>query len=131
MPVSQKRSSVGQLRDDMFPGVHASIIGRWKVGYGVNVAFGRFVPLPAYVNVQKAVVESAGGSQDHLFLSVRLTNGSPLPGGGTIHLEDHSFELGPEGLELSVLGIAYPIYEELFPAHVAAYARQFPKSNST
>lgn len=28
-------------------------------------------------------------------------------------------------MELSVLGIAYPIYEQLFPTHVAAYARQF------
>ena len=112
----------------------ATLIGYSELELGdapMGVAFGRFAPLPAYVNIQKAVVESAGGSQDHLFLSVRLTNGSPLPGGGTIHLEDHSFELGPEGLELSVLGIAYPIYEELFPAHVAAYARQFPKSNST
>lgn len=50
-----------------------TLIGHSELELGdalMGVAFGSFVPLPAYVNVQKAVVESAGGSQDHLFLSV-------------------------------------------------------------
>jgi hypothetical protein len=32
------------------------------------------------------------------------------------------------GLEIDVLGIGYPLYEELFPKHVADYKARFTKA---
>lgn len=46
---------------------------------------------------------------------------------GGVHIADCSAELGDEGLEVSVLGVPYPNYEELFPHHVAAYEQQFER----
>ena len=40
-------------------------------------------------------------------------------------MADHSAKLGPDGIEVTVLGIGYPLYAELFPQHVNAYEKQF------
>jgi hypothetical protein len=61
-------------------------------------------------------------------LSVRTSTGTVLEASGGVHIADHSAELGPEGIEASVLGIPYPAYATLFPEHVDAYERQFNNS---
>lgn len=38
---------------------------------------------------------------------------------------DYSGEVEEPYAEVSVLGIPYPLYGQLFPEHVAAYDRQF------
>jgi hypothetical protein len=56
-----------------------------------------------------------------LALSVRVAGGALLEPSGGVGLRDFSAQLGEEGIEVEVLGIGYPQYEELFPEHIAAY----------
>ena len=105
-------------------------VGHSELEYGdapMGVAYGRFFPLPAYAKIQRAVIAAReGGSQADLSLEVRPSGGETLPAQGGVSIRDFSAELGPEGLEVEVLGIGYPLYEELFPGHVAAYKARFP-----
>lgn len=95
----------------------------------MGVACGRLVAAPAYSSIQPQVV-SAGEDQVSLNLTARLSNGQILDAIG-VYIADYSAELGLEGLEVSVLGIAYPLYEDLFPNHVAAYKHPFPAKRPT
>jgi hypothetical protein len=90
----------------------------------MGVAYGKFVSLPAYKTIQSRVISLNGKDQSELHLSVCLPNGTALEAAG-VHIVDYSAELGEGGLEVSVLGICNPPYEQLFPHHVAAYERQF------
>jgi hypothetical protein len=91
----------------------------------MGVVQGRFVPSLAYSAIRSSVVEDRDGSQAHLVLAVRPTNGAELPAQGGVRIMDYSAELGDEEIEVHVLGIGYPLYEELFPEHVAAYRARF------
>ena len=102
------------------------IIGHSELELGdppMGVAFGKFLPLSAYAKVKEAVVAALETYQDHLYLSVRLVGGETLPA-QSVHLSDFSAELAPDEIEVSVIGISYPLYGELFPSHVAAYEAQ-------
>ena len=107
----------------------SSLIGWSELELGdapMGVAFGRFLPAPGYVAVKAAVVAAQGGPLPQgLQLSIRDSSGSVLESCGGVHIADHSFELGPEGLEISILGVPYPDNGSVFPEHVAAYERQF------
>ncbi len=92
----------------------------------MGVAGGRLIPLTAYSSIQPSVVAAKDSSQEHLGLVVRF-NGNELPAQGGVRLSDYSAELADDGLQVEVLGIGYPLYEELFPAQVAAYKAQFSK----
>jgi hypothetical protein len=110
----------------------AIIIGQSELETGdppMGVASGRFFPMSPYTQVQPAILAARECSQFHLALSVRLVGGPELPAQGGVQILDYSDEFGPEGLEVHVLGIGYPLYEELFPLQVAAYESKFPKSN--
>jgi len=115
-------------RFEIFSG--SVLIGWSELEFGdapMGVAFGRFLPAPSYGSVQPIVVAAAGGPlPESLHLSVRECDGQLLQVSGGVHMVDCSAEAGPEGLEVSVLGVPYPSYESLFPEHVAAYERQFP-----
>jgi hypothetical protein len=87
----------------------------------MSLAAGRFIPLPAYEAVQPMVVAAQNGPQDHLALAVRTEDGSTIPAQAGVQINDFSAELGSEGIEVEVLGIDYPLYEELFPARHAEY----------
>ncbi len=94
----------------------------------MGVAFGRFCPQPEYERIQSAVVAAFSSSQDDLRLSVVDTkSGLPVPGEGGTKILDASGDIGPEGIEIHVLGIAYPLYEQLFPGRYAAYEASFSK----
>ena len=56
----------------------------------------------------------------------RLIRGDRLECLG-VEIQDHSSELGEEGLRIEVVGIPHPFYAELFPAHMEAYRKQFEK----
>lgn len=93
----------------------------------MGVAFGRFLPAPGYVAIQSVVMAAASGPlPENLQLSIRDSGGTTLDASAGVHISDCSVELGPEGLEVSILGVPYPSYETLFPEHVATYERQFP-----
>lgn len=90
----------------------------------MGVAFGRFIPAQSYEQIQPSVISSMEKDQSVLSLSVRLPDGTELECVG-VCIADYSAEAGDDGLEVSVLGICNPPYEQLFPQHVAAYERQF------
>jgi hypothetical protein len=110
-------------------------VGPTLVGYSelesgdppMGVAIGKFIPAPSYASFQPAIAAVGIGDQSHLQVSVRPSGGTALPAQGGAQILDFSAELGAEGMEVHVLGIGYPLYEELFPGHVAAYAAQFSK----
>jgi hypothetical protein len=106
-----------------------SLIGWSELELGdapMGVAFGRLLPAPGYLDVKAVVVAAQGGPlSEDLELSIRDGSGTTLESSGGVHIADQSAELGPEGLEVSVLGIPYPNYGTVFPEHVAAYERQF------
>jgi hypothetical protein len=91
----------------------------------MGVALGRFTPLPSYASIKKAVVAARERDQSDLCLSVRASNGLILPAQNGVQILDFSAELGAEELEVHVVGIGYPLYQELFPSHVKTYENQF------
>ncbi|WAC63710.1 hypothetical protein OVA13_02655 [Pseudoxanthomonas sp. SL93] len=90
----------------------------------MGVAFGKFVPLPGYEAVQARCIASREMSQEHLPISATQSDGQLIPALG-VSILDFSIELGASEIEVHVIGIGYPLYEELFPNQVAAYAKQF------
>ena len=90
----------------------------------MGVASGKFLPLPEYGAVQDRCIASRDVSQEHLPLSATQSDGQLIPALG-VSILDFSIELGASEIEVHVTGIGYPLYEELFPNQVAAYAKQF------
>jgi hypothetical protein len=88
-----------------------------------SIASGRFFPLASYSAVQVPCIAARRLPQEHLDLSVIRPNGERLPAHLGVFIADYSGELGE--IEVYVLGVGYPLYEELFPHHVAAYRKQF------
>jgi len=93
----------------------------------MGVATGRFLPLLAYEAIQPMVIAARNSSQTHLALTVRTANGHAIPAQGGVRINDYSAELGSEDIDVEVLGIGYPLYEELFPGRHATYAAGFRK----
>ena len=92
----------------------------------MGVAFGAFLPIAAYARVQEAIVQREGKAREGIDLVARVAaTGEVIECQAGVHITDHSAELGPEGLEVTVLGVGYPLYAELFPQHVDAYENQF------
>ena len=85
----------------------------------MGVAFGQFIAAPAYAGLQQQVRALAGASQSGLHLVVHHLD-QPVPALG-VSIQDYSAECGADAIEITVLGIAYPLYEQLFPQAVAAY----------
>jgi hypothetical protein len=109
----------------------STVIGHSDLESGdppMGAACGRFNPLPSYSQVKEACVAARDSYQDHLALSVRLVGGEPLPAQGGVQILDFSAELGAEEIEVHVVGIGYPLYQELFPGHVLAYENQFKEA---
>ncbi|MCW1777221.1 CD225/dispanin family protein [Pantoea ananatis] len=102
----------------------AQLVGWSDLEFGdppMGVAFGRFIPAPAYRTIQPRVVAAQGVALDALQLSARTTEGTSLAG-STIAIGDLSADLGDSGLEVSVLCVDHATYAQVFPKHVAAYA---------
>lgn len=112
-------------------------INRTMIGYSeletgdppMGVAKGRFLPLPAYKAIQPKVIAARNSSQTHLALTIRTAVGYTIQAQGGVQIYDYSIELGGEVIEVEVLGIGYPLYEELFPGRHAQYVAGFQKQN--
>ena len=98
----------------------------------MGVAFGKFLPLPAYDLIRAFTIahveQRECASQTHLQLIVRDHEGRELNSCEGVKIFDYSAELGSDGLavgpdfiEIYVIVIDRPLYEEVFPQHVAAY----------
>ena len=83
----------------------------------MGVVFGRLHPTLAYAAAATAYVP----------LRVRPEGASFFEPSGGVHIEDHSADLGPEGIEVSVLGLDASVYELHFSQHVRTYEQQFKK----
>jgi hypothetical protein len=90
----------------------------------MGVAFGSFQPTAEYASIRHLVLGSGGRLVEELNLSVRVRSGRTVHAEGGVVIEDYSFE-GLSGditvIEVAVFGVPYPLYRDLFPAHVAAY----------
>lgn len=89
----------------------------------MGVAFGVFVPGPGYSSIQELVKTCAQHDQSHFNFIVRIAGGEMICAAG-VSIADYSADCGEDAIELSVLGIEYPAYGDVFPEHVAAYKRQ-------
>lgn len=88
----------------------------------MGVASGHFFPLPAYTKFQPQFIALRELSQSHLALTATTPDGKFIPAMG-IAIFDYSEEF--EEIQVAVIGIEYPLYEEMFPEHYAAYENQF------
>jgi hypothetical protein len=98
------------------------VIHLWEL---LLAGFFRCPPIRQY---SRWVVAARDGSQTHLAFTVQTADGNPIPAQGGVRINDYSAELGPEGIELEVLGIGYPLYEELFPGRLAEYRAGWRKT---
>lgn len=89
----------------------------------MGAACGKFLPLPAYSAIQSQFISHRDLPQAHLALSIVCASGERLPAERGVAILDYSLELGE--IEVHAVGIGYPLYEQLFPHQVAAYAKQF------
>ncbi|OWP73498.1 hypothetical protein CEC48_02660 [Pseudomonas sp. K2I15] len=90
----------------------------------MGVAFGVFVPGLGYSRIQEQVRTFAQRDQRHFKFTVRIVGAEEIRAAG-VSIADYSFDCGEDAIELSVLGIEYPAYGDVFPEHVAAYQRQW------
>lgn len=104
----------------------ATFVGSSNLEHGdppMGVAFGRFFPAEGYAAIQSACIENHA-DQVVLRLTVKTPSGDTIQCAG-VGILDYSPEVGEEGIEVNVLGISFPPYEELFPHHVSLYAKKF------
>jgi len=85
----------------------------------MGVAFGKFVAADSYRQIQPECQASC--DQSRLALSVGTPLGVQVPclGGDIVDVTDQFEDVDPEDIVVTVVGIAYPLYAELFPRHVA------------
>ncbi|MHC8301396.1 hypothetical protein [Pseudomonas sp. ZS1P83] len=89
----------------------------------MGVATGQFKPAEAY-DVIKNECRSSRIEQSSLGLSVQTASGVTIPCAG-VNISDYSQELGDGCIDITILGVPHPLYEELFPRQVGVYASQF------
>jgi hypothetical protein len=88
----------------------------------MGVVFGVFIPTDAYSQIQHECIINHI-DQSALHLSVHTESGMSISCVGVCVL-DYSTETGLPCAEVNVLGIPHPLFEELFPDHVARYDLQ-------
>lgn len=88
----------------------------------MGVAFGVFKPTGSYGEIREICVANHT-DQAALKLSVRTGSGVVIPCEGVGILE---YQATGEAsyIEVNVLGIPYPLYEKIFPEHVASYDKR-------
>ena len=92
----------------------------------MGVAGGLLEPTAAYQSFQPYCIVNRGKWTPDSGLSAHIVGGAKLSC-QCIVIEDDTAELAADGLRVEVMGIPYPLYEELFPGHVEAYRNQFKK----
>jgi hypothetical protein len=108
--------------------VGSEIIGFSELEGGdapMGVAFGRLVPTPAYISIQPYCIQHRDHWKFIPGLTVQEPGGVPIECSGGIQIVDFSPELGEEGIQIHLLGVTSPPYDELFAHHVEAYNKRF------
>lgn len=102
------------------------LVGHSELEWGdpaMGCAFGRFFPSINYQTIQKECIENHF-DQTALGLSVLTPNNERI-----ICEVVAIMDSGSDEVELNILGISAPPYEELFPEHQAAYDNQFNRED--
>jgi hypothetical protein len=98
-----------------------ALIGWSALEFGdppTGVAYGRFYPSDLYVPSVHA--------GPAIGLRVRPEGGDEFfEQAAGVHIEDLSDDFGPEGIEVSIIGMDSETYARFFPHHVADYEKQF------
>ena len=97
------------------------VIGWSELEFGdppSGLAYGRFHPSDLYRSASHA------GPDADLHARPEGTDEFFRATGG-VFIEDHSSDHGPEGLEVSVVGLDADTYEQFFPEHLKVYEQQF------
>jgi hypothetical protein len=108
--------------------VGSEIIGFSELEGGdapMGVAFGRLVPTPAYASIQPYCIQHRDQWKFIPGMTVQERGGAPIECSGGIQIVDFSPELGEEGIQIHLLGVTNPPYDELFAHHVEAYNKRF------
>lgn len=92
----------------------------------MGVAFGCFIPTASYGAIQERIIAETASGQTSFHFQVKAPMQVWIKAVG-VSISDYSKEVGVEGIEVSVLGISNPPYEQLFPDHVDAYKRSFQR----
>ncbi len=92
----------------------------------MGVAYGLFIAADGYDTVRHEC-RTNHADQARLALSARTSAGNPLPcvAVAVLDYSDPAGDGEPAYVEAAVLGIPHPLYADLFPEHVAAYAQRF------
>jgi hypothetical protein len=104
---------------------HDVLVGHSALELGdppMGVAFGKFIATESYRRIQREC-RTNHADQSGLALSVTTPEGIHIPcvGVGIVDLSDQ-FD---DEIEVTVFGIPYPLYGELFPEHVSGYEAKF------
>ncbi|MFD1218126.1 hypothetical protein [Microbulbifer celer] len=91
----------------------------------MGVAFGELIPNEHYFKYQELFCTQDFQRISELKLTVISESGVTLEPSGGIGIEDYSKDMGELSIYVNVLGIDSSVYNQLFPAHVAAYEAQF------
>lgn len=105
------------------------LVGHSLLEFGdppMGVAFGKFIATDGYRGI-RLTCRTNHADQSALGLNVKAPSGAQMPCAGVGILD---FVEGPEDevlqdIEVAVYGISYPLYGELFSAHVRDYEERF------
>jgi hypothetical protein len=88
----------------------------------MGIAFGKVIPTDGYQRIRH---ERQTNHADQAALAPKASTPAgdwlPCAGVGVLEYSDHTEARDEPHIEATVMGIRYPLYGELFPAHVAAY----------
>jgi hypothetical protein len=93
----------------------------------MGVAFGRLEPTAAYSSFQPHCLEHPDRCASMPALTVSLPDGEPIECAGGVQIVDFSRELGDAAIQVFLLGVTNPRYEQLFPHHVKAHEDYWKK----
>ena len=91
----------------------------------MGCAFGRFLPTPGYTSIQPDCIKHRDSGYQIPSLTVEVAGGVSIESSGGVKIIDFSPELGEVGIQIHLLGVTNPPYDELFPHHVEADEKRF------
>ena len=108
--------------------VDGHIVGSTRLEHDdapMGVAFGAMQPLASYAQLAHRFDACRNGGLSGTGVTVRIEGSAECLECLGAGIQDYTAELPDEPISVEVVGIPYPLYEQLFPHHVAAYKARF------